>query len=171
MEHSQKRCPICGETAVGLTREPLLVEFRDCSYEVQGFEYERCGACGEESFGAGQVDAIQSAAVALARAERGLLTPDEIRSLRRDLHLTQSRLEEFLGVGPKTVTRWEKGTVFQGRSADRLMRLVWRDPRLLVELESPSALDCGLGLSDWVVAGDPQPVRQEMGQNAYALAA
>jgi len=65
------------------------------------------------------------------RAARGLLTPDEIRDLRRSLGVAQAALERLLGVGPKTVVRWEKGTVFQSATADRLMRLLIAKPELV----------------------------------------
>jgi HTH-type transcriptional regulator/antitoxin MqsA len=53
-----------------------------------------------------------------------LTAPQEIRDLRKRLGLTQHAFEKLLGVGPKTVLRWEKGTVFQNRSTDSLLRVI-----------------------------------------------
>jgi len=50
--------------------------------------------------------------------------------------MSQAAFEELLGVGPKTVIRWEKGTVFQGATADRLMRLLRTQPELARVLAS-----------------------------------
>lgn len=125
-------CPVCGQSAVVTTNAPLTVEFRDSSYAVTGFTYDVCTECSEEFFVPGQVDAIQSAAVAMAREAQGLLTPEQIRQLRTDLSLRQNDLEDILGVGPKSVTRWEKGTVFQSAVADRFMRKLWQHPEILV---------------------------------------
>jgi hypothetical protein len=47
-------------------------------------------------------------------------------------------LENLLGVGSKTVVRWEKGTVFQSATADRLMRLILRVPAVMGILASDS---------------------------------
>jgi putative zinc finger/helix-turn-helix YgiT family protein len=136
-------CPICGQRAVESTDAPVTVEFRDASYDVPGFTYDVCRSCGEEFFAAGQVDAIHSVAVAMARTDQGLLTPAEIRQLRADLGLTQQGLEDVLGVGPKTVTRWEKGTVFQSAVADRFMRKIWAHPDILVpDRETANATPC-----------------------------
>ena len=54
--------------------------------------------------------------------------PDQIRGIRQGLGLTQDAFEKLLGVGPKTVVRWEKGTVFQNRSTDSLLRVVAAHP-------------------------------------------
>lgn len=132
MSTDKSQCPICGQCAVISTSDPCTVEFRESSYAVTGFTYDVCTGCGEEFFAPGQVDAIHSAAVAMAREAQGLLTPDQIRQLRTDLSLRQKDLEEILGVGPKSVTRWEKGTVFQSAVADRFMRKLWQHPEILI---------------------------------------
>ncbi|MBU2601914.1 MAG: type II toxin-antitoxin system MqsA family antitoxin [Actinobacteria bacterium] len=132
-----RTCPICGERALSISQEPVLVEFRDGSYLVEGFTYEACSACGEALHPAGQLDEIHGRAVAIARRDRGLLTPDEIRRLRSDLGLTQVELESHLGVGPKSVTRWEKGTVFQSAVADNFMRSIWAHPEIFGAMPHP----------------------------------
>ncbi len=52
------------------------------------------------------------------------MAPQEIRDVRKRLGLTQHAFEKLLGVGPKTVVRWERGTVFQNRSTDSLLRVI-----------------------------------------------
>jgi len=83
-----------------------------------------CAGCGEAYLGIDEMEQLQKAAASQVRESRGLLQPDEIRSLRASLGLSQTGLEGLLGVGAKTVVRWEKGTVFQSATADRLMRLL-----------------------------------------------
>lgn len=126
-------CPICGSRSIASTGEPVTVELRTGSYTVSGFEYERCTACGEEFHPAGQTDAIRSAASKVAREEACLLLPDEIRELRMSLGLTQGDLERLLGVGEKTVGRWERGLFVQSKTADTLMRLLQAHPELIEE--------------------------------------
>lgn len=132
-------CLVCGAQAVQTTRDPVTVEFRDGSYAVEGFEYHRCTACGEEYYAAGQVDAIHAQAADQARVERGLLFPDDIVRLRLDLGLTQTTLDGALGASPGTIGRWERGTVIQPAVADRLMRLLWSHPELVAEVAQPVA--------------------------------
>jgi len=52
------------------------------------------------------------------------MSPQDIRGIRERLGLTQHAFEKLLGVGPKTVVRWEKGTVFQNGSTDSLLRVI-----------------------------------------------
>ena len=132
-------CNACGALAVKTTRDPVTVDFREGRFIVDGFEYERCDACGEEYYQAGQVDAIHARAAAQARQARGLLMPDDICQLRLDLGLTQMALDGALGASPGTVGRWERGSVVQPAVADRLMRLLWTHPDLLAEVAQPIA--------------------------------
>jgi putative zinc finger/helix-turn-helix YgiT family protein len=143
MGETQKpsRCLVCGAEAVVITDDPVSVEFREGRYVVNGFEYERCTACGEEYYRAGQVDAMHAAAADQARLERGFLSPDEIRRVRLDLGLTQTAFDGALGASPGTVGRWERGSVVQPAVADRLMRLLWAHPDLLVEVSQPVACE------------------------------
>lgn len=76
-------------------------------------------------------------ATAKIREEDGLLTPDELRGIRRKYGLKQPEFERLLGVGANTVVRWERGTVPQGSAADSLLRLLDEFPenaRFLAEL-------------------------------------
>jgi putative zinc finger/helix-turn-helix YgiT family protein len=127
-------CSICGARAVEMTRRPIDVGPPGRPVFVQPESpYEHCTACGEDLIPASELDALFRAAVTVERAELGLLDSAEIRNLRMELGITQSRLERLLGVGPKTVTRWESGTVRQSRMADNFMRLLLSHPELVAE--------------------------------------
>ncbi|MDZ4178653.1 MAG: type II toxin-antitoxin system MqsA family antitoxin [Coriobacteriia bacterium] len=130
---TKTRCAICGERAIVASNDPVTVELRVGTYTVEGFEYTHCTACGEDFHPLGQSDEMRVEASRMAREEFGLLQPLEIRQLRHDLGLTQRALEDVLGVGEKTVARWERGIYPQSRTADTLMRLVWAHPELVAE--------------------------------------
>jgi len=49
---------------------------------------------------------------------------------REQYSLSQTQLEQLLGHRTETVVRWERGTVFQNRSTDMLLRII-RDIRKL----------------------------------------
>ena len=51
----------------------------------------------------------------------GLLLPNEIRQLRKELGLTQLQFGELLQVGEKTATRWETGRGRPSRSLNVLL--------------------------------------------------
>lgn len=59
------------------------------------------------------MDAVLRRAADQIRDEEGLLGPHEIRAIRERYRLSQADFERLLGTGPKTVTRWERGTVVQ----------------------------------------------------------
>jgi len=130
-----KLCPECGG-GVQASVEALEVPFRGHPVEVSGVPHGRCTECGEVYIGAAEVEQLQRAAASQVRAAQGLLQPEEIRALRASLGLSQAAFEDLLGTGAKTVVRWEKGTVFQSATADRLMRLLRERPELRAVLES-----------------------------------
>ncbi|MBA2245904.1 MAG: type II toxin-antitoxin system MqsA family antitoxin [Gemmatimonadetes bacterium] len=99
-------------------------------------EFFRCIKCGEELYAPGMMDAVMRRAAEKIRREEGLLIPAEIRAIRERYGLTQTEFERLLGVGPKTVVRWERGTVFQNAATDALLRLLdanEENARLLAE--------------------------------------
>lgn len=115
-------CALCGGSAV-LTTESREVRIGKRSAVVAD-EFYRCESCGEELYEPGQMDTVMRAASRAIREEMGLLMPEEIRGIRESLSLSQADFERLLGVGEKTVVRWEKGTVFQNKATDQLLRLL-----------------------------------------------
>jgi putative zinc finger/helix-turn-helix YgiT family protein len=94
-----------------------------------------CSNCGEVRQTLTQLGNARRAAAAESRNALGLLAPDQIRSIRENrLHVTQSQLENALGLGAKTVVRWETGKVIQPKATDNLLRILDRDPSLLLFL-------------------------------------
>lgn len=120
-------------------RGRLAVAVRDETYELADVDYLKCDACGAISFTREQDRTVEVRAASEARAARGLMTGPEITDLRHYLNdISQTDLEEILSMGPKTITRWERGTVFQSHANDALLRMI----RVVAEnLSLPSRLD------------------------------
>lgn len=115
-------CPVCdGPLDVVSEEQEVRIGTRTA---LVPDEFSYCEACEEAYYSPGQMDATMRRASAEIRRREGLLTPDQIRGIRKALGLTQDAFEKLLGVGPKTAVRWEKGTVFQNRSTDSLLRVV-----------------------------------------------
>lgn len=126
-------CPECGGD-VSRSYHTFDVQIGRRSVSVSG-EYERCmGECQEVYFAPGEMDAVMTHASDVIRRDEGLLSPDEIRMFRKRIGLTQQQFEDLLGAGPKTVTRWEKGTVIQNGAADTLLRVLRDVPAALAHL-------------------------------------
>ena len=140
---SLESCPACDGRLEPVSKERAVrIGTRSARVLDQFF---RCTACEESYYAPGQMDATLRRASDAIRHEEGLLSPEEIRAIRKRLGLTQHAFEKLLGVGPKTVVRWEKGTVFQNRSTDSLLRVIDAQPgsaRFLARLH-------GVTLSDY----------------------
>lgn len=133
----------CGECGgrISASRAPFTLEVRHERVDIDGVEHGCCDTCGEVYLDGPAIQLAEHQAIAKVRATRGLLTPDGIRSLRSRLGVSQAGLERLLGTGPKTVVRWEKGTVCQSATADRLMRLLDARPELVSLLAPGTAPD------------------------------
>lgn len=133
-------CEICGAEAQLVTeRDTYSVGQRQVKIDR---ELVRCPECEEEYVTPEQMDANQRRASEVIREREGLLQPDEIRYIRTEvLDLTQREFETLLKAGPKTVTRWENGTVFQNGATDRLIRLYGRYPEIAAEVGREEGVD------------------------------
>ena len=115
-------CPLC-EGALEKRSEIRDIHLGNRTATVPHSFY-RCDSCGENLYTPGQMEAVQMLASDKLRDEEGLLRSSRIHAIRTRLGLAQHQFEQLLGVGPKTVVRWEKGTVFQNGATDSLLRLI-----------------------------------------------
>ena len=63
-----------------------------------------------------------------------VIEPDEIRSIRKTLGLSQVEAGELLGGGPRAFTKYEAGTIRPRASVVRLLRVLERNPNALASL-------------------------------------
>lgn len=119
---NHEECHICGGNARSVC-DPFEVQIGHRSTMVDA-ERWRCDSCGGEFFAPGQMEIAQRQGADNIRSERGLLTPEAIKDVREGFRLSQAAFESLLGVGPKTVVRWERGTVFQNSATDALLRVL-----------------------------------------------
>ncbi|MCE5253042.1 MAG: type II toxin-antitoxin system MqsA family antitoxin [Actinomycetia bacterium] len=131
-------CPICDGGTVRLAKIPYAIEFRGKEYVVPEADVMVCDKCGEVFFAAGQSDALQRRASDMARRDMGLLTGAEISAFRKENGLTQAQFERALGAPPKSLARWEIGTVLQSHTVDTFLRVLMAHPALLAELLEPT---------------------------------
>jgi putative zinc finger/helix-turn-helix YgiT family protein len=96
--------------------------------------FYRCNGCGEEHVTEDLARAVQEEAASAFRKSERFLSGAEIRALRERLGLSQEQFEAALGLGAKSLARWENDRVLQNRSMDNLLRAVDRDPGLVAYL-------------------------------------
>jgi HTH-type transcriptional regulator / antitoxin MqsA len=129
-------CPICGR---GILRPRLISEVFDYGDEgdsvlvrTHDVPIEDCYSCGE-SFSGPKAARIRHEAIGQAL---GLLPPQEIRAIRERLALSPEDFAKLIGVGADLLAQWEDGSVWQGRTADRLIRLLGQRKENLPDLET-----------------------------------
>lgn len=127
-----ERCYACNSEALPV-REPREILIGQRAVTVES-EFMRCSKCAEMFFLPEQADRLQRLAADQIRREDGLLATSEVKAFRERLRLSQADFEQLLGTGPKTVVRWERGTVTQSSTADTLMRVLMKHPDALHDL-------------------------------------
>ena len=138
-------CPVCGGRLMPV-REVREIRIGQRTTVVPD-AFSRCTGCSEELYAPGQMEAVQRRASTQIRQNEGLLLPAEIREIRESLGLSQHAFERLLGVGPKTVVRWERGTVFQNQATDSLLRIIRAFPQAARFLAARHGIEVGAGAS------------------------
>src|SRR6266436_7073338 len=98
-------CVYCGTIMVrkrGTLRQPVNGE----SIAVPSVPHLSCPKCGEWMIGLQDLRRFDQDAIAIYRQKHGLLSADELRSIRAKFDLTQEALAELLHLGANTVSRW-----------------------------------------------------------------
>lgn len=126
------RCIECG-AKLDVTSDPIEMEFRGESLTIQGVSHYRCPNCGEVVFDSAMTSVYEQEVDREYRRICGLLLPEEIKSFRKKLGLTQEQFQVLLGVGKLSVCRWETGRLAQSKTVDNLIRAYMGCPRLVNE--------------------------------------
>lgn len=137
MSLSIETCPICGEGPLREVVRDRHLTMNGTHVVVHGDVITECAHCHDLFYTGVQAKNADRKANDERRRAEGLLTSGELKAIRHDLALSQSQLEAALGVGPKTVVRWESGTAVQGKAIDDVLRLIALDPdnlRLLIRI-------------------------------------
>lgn len=116
-------CPGCG----GRMREKrgrLKLPVNGEDITVPEATHLACPKCHEVVLRFDDARRLRQRALEIYRAEYGLLTADDIRSIRERFGLTQAELAHLLRLGSNTISRWEVGRNVQTASLDMLLRMI-----------------------------------------------
>jgi len=127
-------CPMCESRSVRTLAVGRSVDAGDGTRLPYRDKLTACGACGERFYTHEQALGSSRVRAGALRRHEGLLAPDEIRAIRQRYGLTQDALERLLRVGPKTVVRWERGTVCQSAAVDTLLGILRDEPAAVARL-------------------------------------
>lgn len=125
-------CPVCGNE-----QEVKLVK-KEETYPVKGEQITiqatvcTCAQCGEELMSFEYDDDNLRKAYAEYRTRHGLLQPHEIKAIREKYGISQVNFARIIGVGDKTVARYENGSL-QDEAINNLIMLAG-DPKNFAQL-------------------------------------
>ena len=116
-----KNCPICNGKLEQEDRKTVY-NYKNHSREIiQSGEY--CMECGEGFLSSNDLKKSKKSIVDFKREVDHLLTTDEIKRIRKKLHLTQEKAAEFFGGGTRAFHKYETGEINQSKPLDILFRL------------------------------------------------
>lgn len=132
-------CAICGAAEVREVVADRTINVGSYTVNIPAAVHTECLSCGESYQTGTQAKGLDAAVIEARRRHEGLLSGGDIRRIRLSVSLSQSDLEDALGIGPKTLVRWENNIGVQSKSIDDVLRLIELDPdnlRLLVRIRS-----------------------------------
>lgn len=128
-------CPHDGEVMEHGTKE-IVVKYKGLSKAVQMPGWY-CHKCGEGIHTGKDLKITDKALNELKIQYEGLLSPDEIRRIRKKLHLTQKDAGTIIGGGPRAFQKYESGELLPSRAIVSALTLLDSNPKSLGLLERP----------------------------------
>jgi HTH-type transcriptional regulator / antitoxin MqsA len=120
-------CPICYEGQLTEKTGDHKIKVKDGErvreIVVKDLQWRECENCGERFF-----DNVNAEKIEVARYRAlGLLSPEDLKTIRNELGFSQTEMADFLKVGSKSYCRWENGSLMQSKSMDALIRYAYAD--------------------------------------------
>jgi putative zinc finger/helix-turn-helix YgiT family protein len=135
---SENACPACG----GETRErkgTLKLPVNGEEISVPDSAHLRCLRCREVILRFDDARRLRQQALEIYRRRYGLLSADDMRSIRKRVGLTQAMMAHLLRLGSNTISRWEAGRNVQTGAMDLLLRMIRDVPGTLEYLKKRPA--------------------------------
>lgn len=120
---TDSRCPRCASTRLATRDQPDSIAYGEGprASEIQVIVPLRtCESCGLEFLDEAAEELYHDAVC----RHLGVLTPREIRSIRKSHGLTRKEFARLTHIGPATLARWERGAKIQNAGYDRFLRLL-----------------------------------------------
>ena len=128
--------PVCPETGAPMYRgvRPMTLTYKSESitFDMPGWYCDQS----EESIHTGEDMKVSDRMLNRLKARsEGLLEPEEIRSIRKRLHLSQEAAGLMIGGGPRAFQKYESGDLLPSRAASSALILLGHDPKALSVLK------------------------------------
>lgn len=117
-----KNCPICNGELLKETREGTIpYKGKILTFQMKG---DYCEVCGEGFHDDAEQKKITNSIILAKRTADDLLTPEDVKRIRRKANLTQVEAQDIFGGGVNAFSKYERAEVTQPRSTDLLLRLL-----------------------------------------------
>lgn len=116
-------CPACG-TPMRAKKGRLKLPVNSEEIAVPEVPHLKCPKCQEVVLRFDDARKLRQKALEIYRRKYGLLSADEIRSIRERFGLTQAELARLLRLGANTFSRWEAARNVQTAAMDMLLRMI-----------------------------------------------
>jgi len=131
--------PICPETGSPMYRgvRPMTLTYKDQSltFDMPGWYCDKS----DESIHTGNDMKVSDRMLNLLKARsEGLLEPEQIRRIRKKLHLSQEAAGMLIGGGPRAFQKYESGDLLPSRAISSALLLLNHDPEALSLLKAHS---------------------------------
>ena len=128
--------PVCPESGAPMYRgvRPMTLTYKgeSITFDMPGWYCDQS----EESIHTGEDMKVSDRILNRLKARcEGLLEPEEIRSIRKRLHLTQEAAGLMIGGGPRAFQKYESGDLLPSRAANSALTLLSHDPNALSVLK------------------------------------
>ena len=139
---AQKGWPATMQSPDGVTLQrgvrPFVVHYRDHArtVELPGYYPEGEG----EGIHVGDDMEVVDRALADLKSEVGVPSPDDVRTIRKRLGLSQREAGRIFRVGPNAFDKYERGLVEPSGPTIALMNVVERNPQILADMGATVAL-------------------------------
>ena len=129
--------PVCPETGAPMYRgvRPMTLTYKgeSLTFDMPGWYCVQS----EESIHTGEDMKVSDRKLNFLKARNeGLLEPDEIRRIRKKLHLSQEAAGLLIGGGPRAFQKYESGDLLPSRAVSSALLLLDHDPAALSVLET-----------------------------------
>lgn len=131
--------PVCPETGAPMYRgvRPMTLTYKgeNMTFDMPGWYCEQS----EESIHTGADMKVSDRQLNLLKARsEGLLEPEEIRRIRKKLHLSQEAAGLLIGGGPRAFQKYESGDTLPSRAVSSALVLLDYNPEALAVLKGHS---------------------------------
>ena len=127
MKETKMRCPICEEGYLDSRIDLDRVEYQGHHADLE-LHYSFCKTCGSEQANMDQLRFNKRSMVEFRKKVDGLLTGSQVRSVRKNLGLSQAEAARVFGGGPVAFSKYENDDVTQSEAMDKLLRLASEIP-------------------------------------------